>query len=493
MFSCWVEGGFAESPERNGQMKAWDKIKGFFGAQDMTVGNPTKVLIRFALPLLIGNFAQQLYNTVDAVVVGRYAGDNALAAVGASGPILNLIIALLMGVSTGAGILVSQYFGAKNREQLSHTICNVLSITVIVGLLSGVLGLVITNPFLRIMSTPDEIFTDSSSYLSIIMIGFVGCALYNIGAGILRGLGDSVMPLVFLLLACGLNIGLDILFVAVFGMGVPGVAIATVIAQSISALCCVLRILRMKDVFDAKKRYFIPDKDICLRIFKIGMPVGATQAIFSGAQLMVQSLINSFGTSVIATCIAIMRVDGFAMMPNFTFGMSMTTYVGQNIGAGNVERVHSSAKYGLRLALLVSAVLVVLILLFGRQLLMMFTDTESVLDLGARMLKVLAVGYICFAVTQVLGGVMRGAGDTVTPMIISVITTIGVRVPLAYGLAYITRSPELVNGAPESIYYSLLAAWMVGAIITALCFRFGKWREKAKKSELQTVQSKETA
>lgn len=458
-----------------------EKIMRFFGAQDMTVGKPTSVILQFAVPLLIGNLAQQLYNTVDAIVVGKYIGDSALAAVGAANPVINLIIALFMGVAAGAGIIVSQYFGAKQRDMLSKTVGNVIFLTVVVSIIATVLGLLVSRPFLEFMETPDAILSPATDYLAIIMAGFIGMAFYNMLSGILRGMGDSVMPLVFLLVACGLNIVLDILFVAVIPMGVAGVAIATIIAQAVSAVLCVIRLIRMRDVLDVNLKMMKPDKRLICQILRIGMPSGLTQAIFSCAQLVVQSLTNSFGTAFIATTTVVMRVDGFAMMPNFTFGMAMTTYVGQNIGAGKWERVNASAKTGLKIAMSVCAVLVVALLFFGGSLMRIFTDTPEVIDMGIRMIQLLAIGYIGFGATQVLMGIMRGAGDTVTPMIISIITTVAIRLPVAYIMAYMTRTPELPTGAPESVFWSLLISWLIGLILTVLFYRVGKWRDKSHK------------
>ncbi|MCQ2505579.1 MAG: MATE family efflux transporter [Lachnospiraceae bacterium] len=455
-----------------------EKVVSLIGAQDMTVGNPTSVMLKFAVPLLIGNFAQQLYNTVDAIIVGKHIGDGALGAVGASNPILNLILSLFMGVATGAGIVVAQYFGAKDRKRLSKSVGNILLMTLVVGIVTTIFGIVITTPVLKLTQTPDDIFADARSYLLIIMAGFIGTAFYNMGAGILRGLGDSIMPLVFLLVACGINIVLDLLFVAAFKWGVAGVAYATIIAQFISAILTVWRIFSMKAQLDFDKEAFTPDYPLCFRIVRIGLPAGLTQAIFASAQVFVQSLTNSFGTAFIATTTAVMRVDGFAMMPNFTFGMAMTTYVGQNVGAKNKERVDKAAFHGLRMGLITSAVLIAAILIFSEGLLSIFTETEEVIDMGARMIRLLAFGYFAFCVTQTLGGIMRGAGDTMTPMVISLITTIIVRLPSAYGIAYLTRSPELPNGMPESIYYSLLIAWVIGAVATIIAYLTGVWKRK---------------
>ncbi len=214
---------------------------------------------------------------------------------------------------------------------------------------------------------------------------------------------------------------------------------------------------------------------------RLGLPSGLTQAIFSMAAIVVQRLTNSFGPVVMACSVVVMRVDGFAMMPNFTFGMAMTTFVGQNVGAKRLDRVHEGVREGIRVGLIISVVLVAVILLFGRNLMELFTreDEKDVVDLGVHMLRILALGYIAMAVTQSLSGVMRGAGDTMTPMWISIITTVIIRMPLAYGIAYFTRSEALPNGTPDSLYISLLVSWIMGALITAVFYRRGKWKEKA--------------
>ena len=458
-------------------------LKAFFGAQDMTVGNPTTVLLKFALPLLLGNFVQQLYNTVDAIVVGYYIGDSALAAVGAANPILNLLLSLFMGVATGAGIVVAQYFGAKDRKMLSASVGNILFLTIVTSVFVSVVGVVASRPFLDLLQTPDSIIDGASAYLMIFMAGFLGCAFYNMGSGILRGLGDSVMPLIYLIICCGVNIVLDIAFVAGLRMGVAGASLATVIAQVISAVLCMVRLARMHDVLDVNLHLLRPDKSLCWRVIRIGMPAGLTQAIFSCAALVVQSLTNTFGEAVIAANTVIMRVDGFAMMPNFSFGNAMTTYVGQNIGAGEHKRVHESARYGLRIALITCALLVLCLLFLGEYLMRAFTSTEVVIDLGVRMLRLLAVGYLAVAVTQVLSGIMRGAGDTMTPMVISIVTTVVVRVPVAYLLAYLTKSEASPAGAPESLFISMMVSWVLGAILSSIFYARGKWKTKFRLDE----------
>lgn len=454
------------------------RVKTLFAQVDMTEGRPWEKIVAFTIPMLIGNIAQQLYNTVDSIVVGKYVGDNALAAVGSASPMLNLLLVLFVGISMGASIMVSQYYGSRDRENLSRTIGTTITLTAAASIFLMVFGSVIIRPVLHMLNTPDSIMDWCASYLFILLIGIAGLAYYNILCGVLRGLGDSLSALVYLLIATVLNIILDVWFVAGFQMGVSGVALATVIAQMVSAIMCFFKLKRMTEFFDMKPEYLKPDKENILTVLRLGLPSGVTQAIFSLAMVVVQSLTNSFGEMVIAANVIIMRVDGFAMMPNFSFGTAMTTYSGQNVGARKLERVHQGAKQGTMIAVGTSAVITGLILIFGRYLMAIFTNTAELVTLSANMMRILAVGYIAMAVTQSLSGVMRGAGDTMTPMWISMITTVAIRVPLAYGIAFLTRTPELPQGRYECIWVSLLCSWVLGAVITAFCYRLRRWEKK---------------
>lgn len=448
----------------------------------MTVGAPWKSIIKFTIPMLIGNIAQQLYSTVDSIIVGKYEGDNALAAVGSAAPILNLLLVLFIGISAGAGVMVAQYFGAKNRKSLSYTIGNSITITAISCIALIAVAAPLIDPLLTALNTPKSIHDDCAGYLLISLIGMAGMAYYNILSGILRGMGDSVSSLIFLLVATGINIVLDIVFVSdKFGieMGVPGVALATVIAQVISSVLCLIKLSKMSSHFDFGLKYMKPAGHYIKTIVKLGLPSGLTQAIFSSAMIIVQSLTNSFGEQFIAANVVIMRVDGFAMMPNFSFGMALTTFAGQNVGAGLYDRVKKGARQGTLMAVGCSALITFAILLFGKYLMGLFTDTQALIDLSCRLMRILAVGYIAFAVTQSLSGIMRGAGDTMTPMWISLITTVIIRVPLAYGISYLTRTPELPFGRQECIQISLVSSWLIGAILTVIFYSLGRWKNKA--------------
>lgn len=454
------------------------KLAELFTPKDMTIGTPWKRIVEFSIPMLIGNIAQQLYNTVDSIIIGRYIGDNALAAVGTAFPVLNFLLVLFVAVATGAGIMVAQYFGAKDREKLSRSIGVCVTLTAIASLIIMVISPVVIRPILIYINTPETILDWCANYLLILLLGNWGFSYFNIFSGILRGLGDSFSALLFLIISTFLNVVLDIWFVAGLKLGVPGVALATVIAQIVSAILCAIKLIKMKNIFDFNLNMMKPIKEYVLQLIKLGLPSGLTQVIFSFAMITVQSLTNTFGEIVIACSVIVMRVDGFAMLPNFTFGITMTTFAGQNVGARKMDRVEIGTRQGLIIAVGVSAVITVIILIFGRYLMNIFTDTIELVNLSMRMMRILAVGYIAMAVTQVLSGVMRGAGDTVTPMWISLITTIFLRIPIAYGLAYFTKSPEYPHGRPESIFFSLLFAWVFGAFITFLVYKKGSWREK---------------
>ncbi|MCH5341648.1 MAG: MATE family efflux transporter [Acetatifactor sp.] len=464
-----------------------------FAPVDMTEGTPWKKIALFTVPMLIGNIAQQLYNTVDSIVVGKYVGDNALAAVGSAGPILNLLLVLYVGISIGAGIMVSQYFGSRNREGLSYTIGNSILLMFFATIFVAIVGSLVTRPMLELLRTPDSIIDWCASYLYILFIGGAGLAFYNILSGVLRGLGDSVSALIYLLVACVLNIGLDLLFVVQFGMGVSGVALATSIAQAVSALLCAFKLYRMKDYFDFKLKFMRWNQRYAMNVIKLGLPSGVTQAIMSMSMIVVQSLTNSFGEQFIAANVIVMRVDGFAMMPNFSFGSAMTTYAGQNVGANSYDRVTKGAKQGTILALGVSAVITGAILLVGRPLMGVFTDTEELVTLSVGLMRILAVGYLAMAVLQSLAGVMRGAGDTMTPMWISIFQTVILRVPLAYLMVYLSKSVEYPKGRQELLIVSLLISWIIGMLVTCFFYARGKWKTKAVGNRpMQTGNSEDT-
>ena len=451
-------------------------IRSLFAAKDMTVGRPWKRIMEFSVPMLLGNVAQQLYNTADSIIVGKFVGDDALSAVGSSMPILNLLLALFVGISTGAGIVVSQSYGAKDRDGLTKSIGNCIALSVVATVIIMIIGPMVTMPLLTLLGTDITIIDWCAEYLNIYFLGIVGFFFYNMLSGVLRGLGDSVSALGFLLVAAALNVVLDLWFVR--KMGVAGVALATVLSQGISAVFCYIKLLKMRDLFDLNLKTMKLIPSVAGRILRIGIPSGITQAIMATAGMVVMNLTNAMGKTVVACNVIIMRVDGFAMMPNFTFGQALSVYTGQNVGAAKYDRVSKGMKQGGALALAFSTVITIVLLFFSQYLFEFFTDTQSLIDLAVRMIRIMAVGYICISVTQVLGGVMRGAGDTVSPMWISIVSTIIIRVPTAYLLAYLTRSAEFPHGHPGALFGSLMISWVLGMVLSIIVYAIGKWKKK---------------
>ncbi len=462
------------------------RIRAFFGVQDMTEGSPMAKLAQFSIPLIIGNFAQQMYNTVDSIVVGNNPnlGLNALAAVGLANPILNLMYVVFMGLATGASIMAAQYFGAKDRETLSRTVGTTITLTFLSSLVMMVVGYFATPLLIGLIAPADEptVGQGATVYLQIIFLGILGSAAYNIFSGVLRGVGDSVNPLIYLIVACLLNIVLDIVLVNLLN-DVSAVAWATIIAQFVSGGLCLWRLTRMRDLFTLDRKVLRPDKKLTKKLVGLGLPSGITQGLFSMSAMVVQGLTSAMGTVLVAANNVIMRVDGFAMMPNFTFSTAATTYVGQNIGAGRGDRVRAGVPAVLKLALGTAAVLVALILIFGSSLITLFINageknTDALIALGTRGLRWLSLGYIAFAVTASLQGAMRGIGETRIPMWISIITTIIIRLPLAYLMAALTRSADWPNGHPDAIFSSLLISWLIGMEITVFIYYWGRWRQR---------------
>ncbi|MDR2569185.1 MAG: MATE family efflux transporter [Oscillospiraceae bacterium] len=442
-----------------------------FSAIKMIEGTPWKKLLLFTIPLLIGNMFQQLYSTIDAVFLGRFVGDNALAAIGSTMPIFFLILMLCMGVAMGAGIMASQYFGAKSREDLSYTIGTAITLTAIVSIVITIFGPMITRPLLILLGTPPEILDDGVLYMNVLLWGILGVAYFNMLSGILRGLGEAIAPLFYLIIASVLNIVLNFTFIVVLGLGVFGAAIGTVIAQALTSILCFRKLMQMRDVFDMSFYYLLPKKQYVMQVLKLGVPTGASQAIFAVAMMITQPLVNSFGAMFIAVNVIVMRIDGFVMMPIFSFGNAMTVFTGQNVGAQKMDRVDQGTRQCLRITLGTSIVLVAAILVLGRYIAGAFTETDEVVDLTMRMLWILAPAYIAFSASAVLWGVIRGAGDAMSPLWASVLNSVIIRLPSAYLFVHLM-------GRPEALMYSLALSWTCGMLFSIVIFRIGKWRNK---------------
>ncbi len=466
---------------------------------DLTRGPIAKKLMLFSLPIILGNLAQQLYNVVDSIVVGNFAanGTECIAAVNSSFAVMMVFNSVYMGIAMGANIIISQYKGARDAERLEKTMTTTFYISMLIGLAITFLGLILTRPILVLLGTPDNIMHDSAVYLKIIFIGTCGNIVYNGMNGMLRGLGDSNWPLYALLISSALNIALDLIFVIVFHWDVAGVAWATIIAHTVSGLMLVWK--QAGGSYGAKINFRRPsiDKDIARHIFRLGTPSAVQSVAFSAGMLVTQRFSNMFGSDFIAANAIIMKVDGFAIMPMMGFGNAITTYVGQNIGAGRHDRVNRGIKITALIAAATSIGIGILLVLFGKYLMLAFGVYENVLEMGVRGLQFIALFYVFMSVQNVLGGAMRGAGDAMTSAVTSIVSTL-FRIPLGYILAvlplnraitaaveagrYATRELAAAAGVGLENYMGLFETWAYGMIFGAAlivpCYIFGKWRDK---------------
>jgi putative MATE family efflux protein len=418
------------------------KLKG--RDSDLTQGSIVKSIIWFSIPLLIGNLFQQLYNAVDSYVVGNYVGKAALAAVGASTPIINMLIGFFMGISTGAGVVIAQYFGANDNEKMSKAIHSSSALTLVMAVILTIIGLICTNPLLKAIGVPDDVFAQSSQYLAIYFGGITFTMIYNMGAGILRAIGDSKRPLYFLVFASIVNIILDFLFVRGFSMGVAGAGFATLISQGLSAIlvCYILMTTNENYKLSIKKIRF--HKEILLRIIKIGLPTGIQQSIVSLSNVIVQSYVNVYGSSVIAGYSVTVKIDGFVNLPLQAFNMAITTFVGQNIGAEKYDRVKKGAYITLLLALFTISIFVVVMYFFGKDFIALFNQEKDVIEAGRLMQLVFLPFYIVLPINQVINGVLRGAGKSAIPMYVMVFSFVILRQIYLFIVTKFTESVAFV-------------------------------------------------
>lgn len=386
----------------------------------MTEGVIWKQLLAFSMPLLIGNLFQQLYNTVDSVVVGNYIGSQALAAVGSSNSLINLIIGMFMGIATGAGVIISQYYGARDARKLHWAVHTCMALSIIGGILLTFIGIAISPVILRWMGTPEEVMESSVVYFRIFFGGSLFNLVYNMGAGILRAVGDSKRPLYYLCVSSVVNIVLDLVFVIVFHMGVAGVGYATVIAQMVSAILVVIALVRSDDIYRLELSKMKIDVRMMKRILGIGIPSGVQQSIISLSNVIVQANVNSFGAAAMAGFGAYCKIDGFVMLPLQSFCMAATTFTGQNIGARNTERVKKGILHGLAIGFIYTILVSVALYFKVDAVLGIFSSDETVISYGHATMYALLPFYGTMTVHNILMGSFRGAGKTMASMLIGV-------------------------------------------------------------------------
>lgn len=443
---------------------------------NLTEGVIWKNLLTFTLPLLLSALLQQLYNTVDLLIVGRFAGKVDMAAIGASGPITVLVVALFMGMSTGTSVLVAQYYGAKDRAELSKTVHTNFAMAIYGGLGLTILTVVLSPWFLSLIDTPENVMGPATRYLQIIFVGLVPVMVYNMGSAVLRSVGDSVRPFNFLAIAAGLNIVLDLFFVGYLKMGAIGAGIATAIAQSTSGILVIISLMRTTDIYRLRLKKIRFHKKTLERIVAIGLPAAISGGMIGLSNVIIQAKINVFGAQAIAGVAAASRIDGFVFTSLEAFALAITTFVGQNIGAKKPKRLKSGIRTAIIMTLIFVASVSSILVIFRHPFMQIFTTDKDVIYFGAKMIGTLAPFYVIFSITEVISGAIRGSGDAIPIMVITLIGMFVIRI------GWIIVAMPIYNTI-DIIYWSYPISWIFTWALTLVYYFKGKWRKRAMENE----------
>ncbi|MGN0479078.1 MAG: MATE family efflux transporter [Hominenteromicrobium sp.] len=435
-----------------------------------------KQLLLFFFPILIGTFFQQLYNTVDTVIVGQFVGKAALAAVGTTGTVINLLVGFFVGVSSGATVIISQFFGAEDPQNVSKAVHTSIALALAGGAVIMAVGLLTARPVLEVMNVPEDILDDAVLYMNVYYAGIIACMVYNIGTGVLRAIGDSRMPLYILIVCCLANVLLDLLFVVAFRWAVFGVALATVLSQVISAALVMARLMLTQEAYRVELRKIRFDAGILRNVIRIGLPSGLQSVMYSFSNILIQTSINGFGTDAIAAWSAIGKIDGFIWMVMNAFGISVTTFVGQNFGARRYDRVKRSTHIGLLMALGSTITLSVLLFALREPLLRLFTDDAEVVRLGANFFKILAPSYFTFVFIEIFSGAIRGAGESLQPMLITCFGVCGLRIVWLLIAVPLWHTMEMI-----ALNYPV--TWVTTAVVFIVYYARGRWLDRCIRRE----------
>jgi putative MATE family efflux protein len=438
--------------------------------KDLSVGKPARLIFNFALPMLLGNLFQQLYNIVDTIIVGNFLGKEALAAVGASFPIVFTLISLIIGVASGGTIVIAQYFGARDLERVKKTIETLYIFLFFAALVLTAVGVCFTEGIFRLIQLPEEILPEATLYLSIYLSGLVAFFGFNGTSAILRGLGDSKTPLFFLIISTFFNISLDLLFVIVFKWGIAGVAIATVVSQAGAFLTAIVYLNRYHRIIHFRFPDYRFNREIFWQSLRIGLPTGLQHTFISLGMMALMAIVNGFGTNVIAGYSVAVRLDSLAMLPAMNFAAALATYVGQNLGAQKPERVRTGLIATIIMSSGVSVVMTLLIITLKSFMIKMFTSDPEVIRIGGEYLVIVSSFYLLFTLMLKINGVLRGAGATLVPMFITLLSLWVIRLPFAWFFS--ERIGE------TGIWWSTPAGWMVGLVLTYLYYLSGKWKSR---------------
>lgn len=434
----------------------------------MTQGNIFRQLLLYSLPLLAGNFFQQCYNTVDSIVLGNFVGKAALAAVGTTMPIINTLIGLFLGLSTGIGVVISQFYGAGEEKKVGQAVQTSLVLVLILCGLFTAVGIGMVPFMLRLMATPADVFAPAQLYLRLYFAGVSGLMLYNLGAGILRAVGDSRRPLYFLIFSAVVNTGLDLLFVAGFRWGIAGAALATVVAQGLSALLVLVVLTRSDACYRIQWRGLRVQKGILRNIFVVGIPSGLQLAITSFSNVFVQSYVNRFASSCMAGWAAYQKIDAFVLLPMTTLSVAATTFVGQNVGAGNWDRAKRGVRCAMGMATVVTVIILIPLMIFARPLCALFNQEAEVLFYGSYFIRLISPFYLVANFNQIYTGALRGAGDAKVPMVIM----LGSFVVFRQIYLFVTYR---LFGTLLPIALGYPVGWVLCSILLFFYYRSGKW------------------
>ena len=440
------------------------KLRSHSSTRDMTQGSIALQLVLFALPLMLGNVFQMLYNTVDSVIVGNFVSKQALAAIGSTTVIVNMMVFFFNGFSIGAGVVISQYFGAKDMDKLHRAIETTMAATFVLSLLFSVLGVVLVKPLLRFMSTPEDVFPEATTYLRIYLGGISGLLIYNMGSGILRAVGDSTRPLYFLILTSLLNIALDLLFVLVFRLGVAGAAIATILSQFVSGGLILLLLTRTRELYRLSWRELRLELPILRKIIAVGLPMAIQQVLTAFSNIFVQSYVNFFGSDVMAGWSSYNKLDQFIMLPMQSMAMAATTFVSQNIGAGQPGRADKGTSGSLILSCAVTGAIAALLMLFTAPAVRLFSPDPEVIRYGVLFLRTNVLFLLFNCVNHVLAGALRGRGDSTGPMIIMLSCFVGAR------QLYLFLVTHYVANTPRLVGFGYPVGWMLCCAVELLYY-----------------------
>jgi len=439
--------------------------------KELTRGNEARLIFNFTMPMLLGNLFQQLYNIVDTIIVGNFLGKEALAAVGASFPIVFTLISLIIGVASGGTIVIAQYFGAGDHNSVKRAIHTMYIFLTIASVILTLVGIPLTDEIFRLIRLPEEIMPEATTYLSIYLSGLIAFFGFNATSAILRGLGDSKTPLYFLMISTFFNIGFDLLFIVVFKWGIAGAAVATVISQAGAFLTAVIYLNRNHKLIDFNLPEYRFDRKIFWQSLRIGLPTGFQHTFVSLGMMAIMAIVNTFGTNVIAGYAAAIRIDSLAILPAMNFSAALATFVGQNIGAGRSDRVKRGLVATLLMSSGVSIVVMIIVIFFKYQLMGMFTKDTEVIRIGGEYLVIVSSFYLLFTAMFKINGVLRGAGDTIIPMFITLTSLWIIRIPFAW---FFSKSL-----GETGIWWSVPAGWGVGLILSFMYYLTGRWKTKA--------------